>query len=344
MITDIERAGGVLRITDPSAAERLRVRRALHAARALQLVPEGHFLSYSGRDKGDLVIRMTVGEHPAHTAAHINPVPVIVDLTAEEIHPTVRDAQVSVCTECQDRTRLILHALATAAEQRGFTVGPARQESRASLAITAHGTAFPLFLAEGSIEVLDVDSVQYSWQRVTARTTQPSHQLELSIESTWAHRGRRYRWGDRQRWRLEDTLPQILREIEQRAQLDHERQLARERQKEQTRLDWQAAMDQARQKLLDANRRDVLRDQVETWHEAVRVRAYCDALEQHLVDAPAGEADTCAVREWITWARSYADRIDPLPTYPRIPPVPRASPEDLRPYLGGWSPHEPKRR
>lgn len=206
------------------------------------------------------------------------------------------------------------------------------------------GSAFPILIEEVSTEVLAPDSVQYPWQRVTARTTQPSHQLELSLAYDWAHRGRRHHWGDRQRWRLGDKLRNVLREIEQRTQTNHERQLAQQRKEEETRRRWHAAMDRARTAFVEAHRVTILREQVEAWHEASRIRAYCDALEQHLGPASTSNAAQAGpATQWIAWARASADRLDPLRLGSSIPEDPEISPADLRPYLHGWSPYEPKR-
>jgi len=179
---------------------------------------------------------------------------------------------------------------------------------------------------------------------VTQHTTRPSHLLDLSLAHDWAHHGRRYHWGDHRRWKLEDRLPQILSEIEQRAEIDRERQAIREQKERETRQAWQAAMEQARHQLLTAHRRDRLREQIDAWQEATRVRSSCDALQQHLARTPAPEADTHAVLEWITWARSYADSIDPVPAYPRTPAPAAATPEALRRFLHGWGPHGPEKR
>ncbi|MEJ8673056.1 hypothetical protein WKI71_45600 [Streptomyces sp. MS1.AVA.1] len=206
--------------------------------------------------------------------------------------------------------------------------------------ITIDDCSFPLFFHEGSSEVPDPSGVKYAWQRVTQRTTRPSHQLELSLEHTYAHPGRRSHWGDRQRWSLEDKLSALLREIDHRAHTESERRLAQQRKEEETRQRWLAAMQQARTTLVEDHRAETLRRQVQAWQEATVVRAYCDALE----DKQSATPDTAeAVDAWIAWARAYADRIDPVLQNPGLPDPPAIKPEGLRPYLHGWSPYEPKR-
>jgi hypothetical protein len=274
------------------------------------------------------------------------PIAVPLTLIAADVHPSVRDAALAVCPGCQDRARRILHALATAAQHQGFAIDHTRPEAHASLMITFEGGAIPLALSEGSTQVPDPDSVRYAWQRVTAQMNRPTHQLDLYlVEASWAHRGHRHRWGDRKRWRLEDQLPHVLREIEGRAGAERERQLARERKEEETLRAWHTAKDRARRDLLKAHRLEALHQQVAAWDEAQRIRAYCDAVELHLEHHPADDPEEShAVRKWITWARAYAKHTDPIPDLPRMPKNPPIGPEELRPYLRGWSPYEPHRR
>ncbi|MCL7429798.1 hypothetical protein [Streptomyces sp. YS415] len=340
LITRLQQAGGTLHITNPTPDERAHWRRVLHAARADHLVPDGHHLQHTGRDKGDLTITLRPGPPPRRSTPPNETVPVPDDLPPETVHPAAASAPIPTCPDCQPRARRILHALCHAAEAKNFTVSDPETGSAASLVITIGGSSFPLSFHEGSYEVPDLSGAKYAWQRVTARTTRPSHELELSLEHTYAHRGRRSHWGDRQRWRLEDKLPALLREIAHRAHAEYERLQAQQRREEETRQRWLTAMQQARTALLEDHRLKALRTQVQAWQEATAIRAYCDALEDHPTTTEVAEATTA----WTTWARAYADRIDPVPQNPGLPDPPTITPEDLRPYLRGWSPYEPKRR
>ncbi|MEV0133328.1 hypothetical protein AB0H83_33300 [Dactylosporangium sp. NPDC050688] len=45
---------------------------------------------------------------------------------------------------------------------------------------------------------------------------------------------------------------------------------------------------------------------------------------------------------WIAWMQLYADHLDPLLPMPAAPEPPSGpEPEDLRPFLDGWSPYAP---
>ncbi|GAA1375970.1 hypothetical protein [Streptomyces beijiangensis] len=336
----LQQSGGSLHITAPTPAERARWRRILHTARAENLIPDGHHLQYTGRDKGDLSITLRTGP-PVRPTPTAEPIPVPDDLSPDRLHPVARDAPTPVCPSCQPRARRILHALCHAAEDKNYTVSTPVSGSAASLVVSAADSSFPLSFDEGSYDVPDPDGVKYAWQRVTARITRPSHQLELSLQHTYAHPGRRFHWGDRQRWRLEDKLPALLREITHRADTEHERHLAQQHEEEATRERWLAAMAQARTTLIEDHRRKILRTQVESWQEATAIRAYCRALEDDQAARPDAPE---AAKRWIAWARAYAEHIDPVSRTPGFPDPPAITPEDLRPYLHGWSPYEPKQR
>ncbi|MFF9171769.1 MULTISPECIES: hypothetical protein [unclassified Streptomyces] len=340
LITAIQQAGGTLRITDPDPDERARWRRVLHAARADHLVPDGHHLRHTGRDKGDLVITLRPGPPAtrARTAGTVLAVP--DDIPPDQLHPAAAQARLPICPACQPRARRILHALCVAAEEEDYSITSPETGSAASVVITAGESSFPVLFHEGAEEVPDPSGLKYAWQRVTAHTTHPSHQLDLRLEHTYAHRGRRSIWGDRQRWRLEDKLPALLQEIAHRARTENERRTAQQRKEEEKRQRWLAAMHKARTAFVEDHRVTVLRTQVQAWQEATAIRAYCTALEESQ-DTLAGAPE--AVAAWIAWARAHADRIDPIPRTPGLPEPPAITPEDLRPYLHGWSPYEPKR-
>ncbi len=73
--------------------------------------------------------------------------------------------------------------------------------------------------------------------------------------------------------------------------------------------------------------------QVEAFQRVARIRAYCDA-----VVATHGSAAGPETAAWISWAREYADRIDPLRGSPHAPPNVEPAPAALQTYLPeGWN-------
>jgi hypothetical protein len=88
---------------------------------------------------------------------------------------------------------------------------------------------------------------------------------------------------------------------------------------------------------VEERRAQALRNQAAAWEEARALRTYLDALEVKYGGAPESA-------EWIAWVRRYVDeRLDPLASPPLMPAEPEIRPDDLKPFLGGLSPHGPSR-
>lgn len=182
----------------------------------------------------------------------------------------------------------------------------------------------------------------YSWQRVQPEMRWVgTGRLSLELPHDYSYSGRRRRWGDRERWSLEDKLSDILSELEGRGQFDDERRIALADEKVRRQQQWESAMVQARARYVEDFKIKTITEQVDMWDRAAKIRAYCTSLEDSLaVEGKTQEELT----EWILWARSFADRIDPTCGDPQLPETPDPRPQDLKPYLGRWNPHGPDRQ
>jgi hypothetical protein len=159
---------------------------------------------------------------------------------------------------------------------------------------------------------------------------------ELNVEAVSGSFGRQSSWGDRNRWTLEDRLPNLLRELGLQAIEAEERRLAREREQAERQRQWEAAVESAKRRFVADHRLGVLRERVRAWEEAEAIRAYCTAVEtRHGGDAIASDLDAGA---WLALAREHADRAQQLP---RMPADPEITQDALKPYLGGWSLYGP---
>lgn len=99
-------------------------------------------------------------------------------------------------------------------------------------------------------------------------------------------------------------------------------------------------METAKERYILAYRGRVLEQDAATWRRAVQVREFCDAAEVKFGSMSDQPAETFV--DWLSWAREYADGLDPLREPPKIPDDPEyISPDDLRPFLGGLSPYGP---
>jgi hypothetical protein len=154
--------------------------------------------------------------------------------------------------------------------------------------------------------------------------------------------GRQRTWSDRQSWSLEERLPHLFRELEERV-VEARRSVERarilvEEAAERRRLDaeareeqWRRLMDAARRRLREDELRNRLLAEVKAWDEVKQIRAYCDAVE-----AAYSEEDDGA-GEWVAWARGHAAERDPLACVPTLPEEREPSPEELQRYLPkGW--------
>lgn len=81
--------------------------------------------------------------------------------------------------------------------------------------------------------------------------------------------------------------------------------------------------------------------QVKRWQQATVVRAYCEALGAHLL-GPGSAGDEDSQRQWLDWVRRYVEDLDPSLNPHGMPTTPEFGPEDLKPFLGKWSPHGPR--
>ncbi|GAA2341130.1 hypothetical protein [Dactylosporangium salmoneum] len=351
-------AEGTVRVPDPPAPARAAWRRTIFAAMQRRLVPDGHRLRHRGRDRGDLVIEL----QPAAAAAA--PVPdrptVPVPAEADPTHPLVRALQadpaaLAVSPEARARALRLLQALAGAADQRGHTLDLAGGP-RPGRRFTAGGFHVLLAVSEGedTIDYLpDGDELQerkvYAWQRIAPeRRRVPSGRLVLEVPDERPFLGRRHRWADRQRWRLEDRLGHVLAELEHRTAAQAQAKEAAKRAAAARRRDWEQAMASARAAYTDAYEERAVREQVDAWHRAQAARAYAAALAAAVDALPAGTGTAgsappgAAWTAWVDRVLRYADRVDPLvpaPQLPQQPPPP--GPEQLRPFLDGWSPYGP---
>lgn len=58
LIDQLTQADGAVRIEEPDEHTRAQYRRAIHAAKQHKLIPDGHELRHTGRDRGDIVVRL----------------------------------------------------------------------------------------------------------------------------------------------------------------------------------------------------------------------------------------------------------------------------------------------
>jgi hypothetical protein len=360
LIDDVVAAGGVLRVERGYGRSdwQQRVRQAIRHNK----VPAGKRLEYSSNWRDDFA-EIHLVDAPAGTTPVLLPVP--VPERVARYHPTVQAVRkdkdrLEVSNAALPRASRVLHALVVEAERRQMTVSiPAGHRSRETNKLEwAAGTDGHVVFTTGAWdqaimlheEGLRIDTVYKRppyepsdpWDlrragvyRRVRDDSQATGRLVLELVSP--HRSdRTAQWADRKRWTLEDKLPEVLAEIVVRAaEAEHER-LEAERRAAARQVAWETAMAEAHERCYQARCAEILDQQVEAWEHAERIRRYCDHLESH-------HNGGTPAQEWVTWARAHGDRLDPARQVPQMPDRPeKVTPEDLRPFLDGWSPYGPE--
>lgn len=371
LVNDVIAAGGSLRVP----RKRWNDKNAVDYARRAQLaesygkVPSGCRLLVKSASADELLIEL-VTDHPVAVAGDEEPsraleaVPVPLRLT--KYHRVAREfgeraSLHEISRKALPRALRIVHALCVEAERRGYGVtcvrvqedGYGRTEWRPArdgqLIFTIDGHDLRVRIWEKGAGTRGL--YEHQMKRWKADREQPVRLMqfierpkpydsgatgELNIEALGSAYGRQGAWGDRARWKLEDRLPHLMRELELQAVEAEERRLAAEREQAERQRRWEAAMERAKRRLVDDHRLQVLRERVRAWSEAEAIRSYCTAIEERW-GADAIAADPGAA-QWLVLAREQADRAQQLP---KMPADPQVTHDALRPYLGGWSPYGP---
>ncbi|MCP2342991.1 hypothetical protein [Actinomadura rupiterrae] len=363
LIAHVQRAGGTLRVEDPDEGTRAAYRRAIHAAKRNGLVPDTMQLLHTGRSAGDLVIRLSNGGPEEETDWNrirlgtrdkVSRRPDLIAMV--EAQPGL----LAVCDELRPRALRLIQDLSGHAERRGHRLALSRRRKPRGLFLQV-GNDHQITVTiseeteERARELSDEERKKrgiYAWQRVA-----PEYETvftgRLKIELGLSTHADKREWTDG-RTLVDRKLGEILKtaercvEREEQERLERQRQLdeqrARwERQETEKRTRWERAMAEARRLSTEDHRGRTLAAAFDGWTTAREIRALCGELQ--VVAAETDDPERAAeLRHWIPWALGVADRLDPT----RNPSVlsgfeftPKA--DDLRPYLGDWSPEGPYR-
>ncbi|GLZ50336.1 hypothetical protein Acsp06_65210 [Actinomycetospora sp. NBRC 106375] len=338
-------------VADPDPAVRAVWRRAIDAVRREHLTPPGMRLRHTGRDRGDLVIWL----EPVEQAPPVRPDRLLVPSEIVEAHPLLGSPEelgthLDVEPASLPRALRLLQVFIETAEARHYTVAWAAAFSTLALDRDGHTETVECgeerehrAVAPTAAELGD-KAPRYSWQRVqTEQRWVATGRLCMQLGDDGDRRGRRRRWADRTRWRLEDKLANVLAEIDRRVDDAVARRQAQQEQSRQREVRWDEAIEHARRAFGEQRRRDELLRQVEAWHDAERIRAFTRTLAAR-ADRGEHPGDRAEVDAWVDWADAYAESIDPLVAGCLAPEEIEATAEQLRPHLRGWSPYGPDQR
>lgn len=363
LVATIVEANNELRVTDPKPAERAAWRRVIYAAINSDAAPPGLRLRHSGRDRGDLVIRLVpnIPENEPR-AAPLEPVAVPDRLARPHaLIAATRDVvgqrntgwvdnrrvagalHINVAAASVRRVLLVAHGLVEEAVRRGHQVHAiTAHHCPGGLGVFVDGHGYELFFAEETVRVpheatnTELAEVErYSFARNPEWDLVPSGRVQLKV----GHSGYDQRLtGDRTRWKLEDRLAVALAKIEELAAEAEQRRLEAEARDAERKVGWQTAMDRAHVRHGEAARAEHLRAQVDRWRRADEIRAFVAHVR-----ATAATHGLAIDKEWLEWADRYADTVDSTQSPVIALVVKDPSLADLEPFLEGWSPYGPER-
>jgi hypothetical protein len=331
----------VLRELNPD--DEANLRRVIDFAKRHNLAPEGKRIEKARMYDGSIRVKLVDEPHFNSKPVEARPVPVPQEVP--RLHPLLASLSapadvLGVSKDSLPRALRIMHALIGETERRGYEVGWAQDTSQGlEIRIDGHMQTVTMEEERATREVVPTPdelaaTKTYSWQRISPQVRKlPSGKLAVSVGDEGLCRTRR-RWADRKRWSVEDRLGEVLATVEAQAREKEERRRAEEERTRQRQLTWEQAMADAKTRFRRDRQATQLISQVEVWELASRIRRFCSAAER------SGHAD----KDWLTWARAHADEIDPTNGRVSGPEEVVPGPEDLRAYLGRWSPYGPQSR
>ena len=353
LVSDVIAAGGRLEVTSKDGQPNygLLVQHAIRRG----AVPAGKLLKLEGGGGwGKAVVTLT--DAPDWMTADQEPV---------EIAETLRRPHPAIARLREDRDRLglrpalraralrVLDALAKAAEGRGFCVLSAPNgNDYASYGRNKSVLTFERLSHEFGIEVgevlkkvphvpaqMELDRAdRESWYRIPRNDDVATGKLKFSID-----RGVTYRqssWIDDDAAAMKLRLAEMLQELGLRVDDAEAKRSAREREEQVRHRRWEEAMKRAKERLQEANRAETLVRQLDDWQTATALVGYLDAMSA-LVAAMPDDGTRSEAESWLSWATKYAAQLNPLSGKIAMPADVNGTPDNLKPFLDGWSPYGP---
>lgn len=267
LINRIQAAGGTLTIADPEPSVRAEYRRVLHAAKEHELVPESLLLRYTGRDRGDLTMRLLDAERPDET--DWNRVRLAKNRTiagSKDVVAALRDnpSVLRVGETSLPRALNLLTQLGSVAERAGHCLVVSKKHKQPKPILRIDGHSRTLDVSEEYDEVPHQPTPQELreikrnpyYHHVPKVDRVRSGRLRIEVNFTGWGPARALAWRDEKNQPLERRLEKILKDIaaqiaaEGKARAEAERQqrervAAWEREKVEKRQRWEQAVAEA---------------------------------------------------------------------------------------------------
>jgi hypothetical protein len=356
MIDALLRQDGRIEIA-PSEADRYE--RLARAASRSKKVPVGQRVRVE-RDWQARKAWVVLEALPSWMTATLDPVPVAASLRQPtDVAAALRDREdLDVRRSERQRGLRILDALVREARRRGNTVrttaAPRRnswgyversEDDRGHVVIALGPDQYRLTMSQQKAKVPHVPTEAEAARAARGYASIPrfdtvvTEHLRLIIEGNEAPFWRS-EWSDKQGPPLEESLAQVLQELELRHDRAEQRRRDEVRQHEERKRQWELARAAAVQQLIQSHRARVLQEQVRAWELATSLCAYVAAMEARIAGC-ADPDEREAAEQWLRWAREYAEQVDPLNRVLRMPTDPKPTAEALAPFMKGWDPNGP---
>jgi hypothetical protein len=332
LMEQLTRNGGTLRVEKPGVSVRAGYRRAIASAKRRGLVPAGSLLLHTGRDGGDLIVRLV--EESEHDETEWNRIRLQArdELTGADLIAAVEanPKSVDVSEAARPRAVKLVRALIRTAERQGHVVAMSRKSRQLYVRVRDH--QFTIKIREEHVRVPRALppgdwrlKASYSWQRITPPEWDSVPSGRLSIELPGFRGDGTGRWADEGRKKLEGSLPEIIEFLERQADqadevqearrrahqawlVERERELAEQERRDKIRhAEWETATATARVLAIEDLRKKAFQNAAAGWAAAREIREFCKALRE----SAAAYGDLPAVQGWLDWATAWADQLDP---------------------------------
>ncbi|MCI7456419.1 hypothetical protein [Actinomyces urogenitalis] len=375
-LTNQLRTQGTITVLDPDRPTRARYRKALHACRTHELVPPGKELRFTGRDSGDIIIKLVAPSSTEGTEwnrIRLNTRRITTNIEALRTALETSSLLNEVSEDLRPRAIAILMDLAERLRVIGLPLGANLKLKTPKLFIQIGTKRRDVFLTEILDEIPHKLTAQeareqrrHPWKHFPAHDQAPSGRLRLRVMRDGSHQVRdgsytRYEpnadeYSDQNSKPLEKQVVAIARavkkgvaddiaarELEERrraeAKAQYEREEARKREA------WKALRRRAREKALLQLREETFAQAFQNWQQAEELRVFATCLETAASKNGMLESRP-RLQQWLQWARDRADAIDPIKNLAHLDDEvfdTEPSADDLRPHMEGWDPKRPEK-
>ncbi|MFJ7770890.1 hypothetical protein ACIQ1J_21345 [Streptomyces sp. NPDC097107] len=167
----------------------------------------------------------------------------------------------------------------------------------------------------------------------------PSSRLRFMLRGGSPHRASE--WADLPDRPLEEKLAEIVQEVGFRGEAAERKRLADQKAREVQQKRWEAAMQEAHAAYAHTYRVKHLGEQTDTWYQASRLTEYIAAVRDHATSLQP-EQERTGIEAWLAFADAHLHILTESVSAPKLPAPPKPSGEDLKPFLGHWSPYGPR--